>query len=108
MGLKRIPLLMVITSLLAGLGIVQMTFLTGHGVYRALSWSAEAREIRAENAQLTRDIATLKEVQTRAGDPEYLRELARCQGFVGSEERVVVDEAATVPTQGNCEPVSLP
>lgn len=107
-NLRRVPLLMVITSALAGLGIVQMTFLLGQGAYRALNWSAEARAIEAENGQLRRDIAVLSAVRDQAATPEYLRDLARCQGFVGAREEVVVAEDASVTAQGNCESVKLP
>ena len=106
--MRRIPLLMVITSVLAGLGIVQMTFLIGHGLYRHFTWTAETRALQQETVQLRRDLVTLQGVYERAVSGEYLAELARCQGFVGEKERVVVDERAAVASEGNCEPVRLP
>lgn len=99
---------MVITSVLAGLGIIQMAFLIGQGAYRAVNWQGEAGRIRLENAQLRQDIAVLESVRDRAAMPEYLAELARCQGFVGAREQVVVDEQASVTDDGNCEHVALP
>lgn len=105
------PLLLVIASVLAGLGIVQMTFLLGQGVYRAAVWSRDAAALRVEVRDLERDIAVLEAARARAATPEYLEELARCQGFVGAGERVVVDEKAAPPASdasGNCEPVPLP
>ncbi|ADV68616.1 hypothetical protein [Deinococcus maricopensis] len=105
---RRLPLAMVIASVLAGLGIVQMTFLIGHTAYRSVTWSREARQARADVKVLREDIRVLTEVQTHANDPVYLGALARCLGFVGAEERVVVDENAVEPKSGNCEPVRLP
>ena len=99
---------MVIASVLAGLGIIQMTFLIGQSLYRSYDWTREIRVLHAEVGQLRQDIRTLSDVESRTTTPEYLRELARCQGFVGEGEQVVVDERATAAVQGNCEPVKLP
>lgn len=106
--MRKLPLLMVIASVLAGLGVVQMTFLIGQAAYRAVTWSNESRDLRREIEGLQQDVRTLQDMQARTSDPTYLRELARCQGFVGASETVVVDEAAKVPQQGNCEPVQAP
>ena len=106
--MKRVPLLMVVASVLAGLGIVQMTFLIGHALYRNAQWNQEIRSERAAVITLRRDINVLDTVGDRVNDPAYLAELARCQGFVGGREKVVVDEKAVAPKQGNCEPVQLP
>lgn len=99
---------MVIASVLAGLGVVQMTFLIGQAAYRAVSWSNESRALRREIDGLRRDVRTLQDMRARTFDGNYLRDLARCQGFVETSERVVVDEAAKVPQQGNCEPMASP
>ncbi|WP_027482103.1 hypothetical protein [Deinococcus pimensis] len=106
--MSKPPVLMIIASVLAGLGIIQMTFLIGQSLYRSYEWTREIRVLRGEVHQLRLDLRTLGDVETRAATPDYLRELARCQGFVGSEEDVVVDERATTAAQGNCQPVRLP
>jgi len=105
---RNMPVLMVIASILAGLGIVQMTFLVGHGLYRTTIWNQERAELRVQIQRLQQDIRTLESVRDRADDPAALENFARCQGFVGKNERVVVDENATVPREGNCESVPLP
>ncbi len=106
--MKRPPILMIIASVLAGLGIVQMTFLVGQSLYRTVSWSAQSRALHAENDQLRRDIGVLEMVRAHLNDPDYLRELARCQGFVGEGEQVVLAENARMPENGNCDKVELP
>jgi hypothetical protein len=99
---------MVLASVLAGLGIVQMSFMVGQSLYRSYEWTREITVLRGEIRDLQSDLRTLREVEARTSTPEYLRDLARCQGFVGKEENVVVDERATAARQGNCEPVRLP
>ena len=106
--MKRPPVLMMIASVLAGLGIVQMTFLVGQSVYRTISWSAQARALHGDNEQLSKDIGVLGSVRAHLDDPDYLRALARCQGFVGQGEQVVVAQDASVPENGNCDKIALP
>lgn len=113
--MKNLPVLMVIASVLSGLGIVQMTFLIGQNLYRTYEWTQETRSLREEVRQLREDIVTLDTVNEQAQTPAYLEQLARCRGFVREAERVVVDErllegevAPELPEEGNCETVRLP
>ncbi len=108
MPLGRLPLSMLIASVLAGLGIVQTSFLLVQEVYRAAQWSRETVQARREVAQLQQDIAVLKSVQAHADDPAYLTELARCQGFVGGRDQVIVDQKARPSEAGNCDITPLP
>lgn len=114
-ALRRVPLVMLLASVLAGLGIVQMTFLIGHAAYRSVTWTQQSARARQDIAQLRRDTAVLEQVQAHAGDPAYLAEVARCLGFVGVQEQVVLSRAAPqgTPEQGDsspptCEAVRLP
>ena len=108
LALRGVPLSMLIASALAALGIVQTSFLLVQEGYRAAQWSRESRQARREVAQLQQDIAVLQQVQAHADDPAYLTELARCQGFVGGHDTVVVDQQARAPEAGNCDITPLP
>ncbi len=99
---------MMIACLLAGLGTVQITFLIGNSLYRTYAWQQETRAVQRENAALSTDIRVLKEAQAHASDPDELRAQARCLGFVGKGEQVVVDEAAQEGTNDNCDAVRMP
>ena len=50
----------------------------------------------------------------KASDPEYMNALARCIGYVGKNEQVVVAQSAQDQSiqdsspGGNCDPVRLP
>ena len=126
---RRLPLTMMIASLLAALGIVQMSFLLGQSVYRTLTWTQQTSQALGQQAQLQQDVRVLQEAVSKASDPEYMNALARCIGYVGKNEQVVVaqsaqDESAhnqseqnqstqdqTIqdpPPGGNCDPVRLP
>lgn len=114
-ALRRVPLVMLIASVLAGLGIVQMTFLIGHAAYRSVTWTQQSARARQDIAQLQKDTAVLEQVQARSSDPAYLAQVARCLGFVGTTERVVLSNAAPQgnPEQGDssaptCDAVRLP
>lgn len=107
--LQRLPLTMMVASLLAGLGIVQLTFQLGNSVYRSLTWSAETRQTQARVQTLERDVQILQDAVRASQDPEYLRALARCRGFVGKEERVVVaSDAPDTPPGENCKALRVP
>nr|WP_255578986.1 MULTISPECIES: septum formation initiator family protein [unclassified Deinococcus] len=96
-------------SLLAGLGIVQLTFQLGNSVYRTLTWSAETRQTQARVQTLERDVQILQDAVRASQDPEYLRALARCRGFVGKNERVVVaSDAPDTPPGENCKALRVP
>ena len=106
---RRLPLTMMIASLLAALGIVQMSFLVGQSVYRCLNWTQQTGQALEQQAQLQQDVQVLEGAKARASDPEYMNALARCIGYVGKNEEVVVAQGAQVsPTGGNCDPVRLP
>ena len=117
---RRLPLTMMIASLLAALGIVQMSFLLGQSVYRTLTWTQQTGQALGQQAQLQQDVQVLQEAVAKASDPEYMNALARCIGYVGKNEQVVVAQSAQDPgvaqdqsTQdlspgGNCDPVRLP
>ncbi|KQQ97835.1 cell division protein FtsB [Deinococcus sp. Leaf326] len=101
---------MIAASLLLGLGIVQLAFQLGNTAYRSVTWTRETRETRVRVAALERDVAVLQAAERSAADPAYLQELARCQGFVGKTETVLIaPDAARTPGRGeNCELVRLP
>ncbi|CAM3358020.1 cell division protein FtsB [Deinococcus deserti] len=106
--LSRLPLSMMLASLLAGLGIVQLTFQLGHTTYRSLTWSQQTRETRERIQALERDVKILQDAQRNATNPDYLREQARCQGFVGTDEQVIVATNAPDTPSENCRIVRLP
>lgn len=98
---------MMLASLLAGLGAVQMTFLIGSGLYRSYTWGREGETVRRELTTLKGDIRVLRETRSHADDPEELRAQARCLGFVGEGERLVVAQDAP-EGQSNCDAVRMP
>ena len=105
---RRLPLSMMLASLLFALGIVQMSFLLGQSVYRYVTWTQQTREVQAQELQLKNDVRILQDAKNKATDPEYLNALARCLGYVGQNETVVVASSATNTAAGNCQPVRLP
>ena len=105
---RRLPLSMMLASLLCLLGIVQMSFLLGQSVYRHVTWTQQTSVVQAQENQLKNDVRILKDAKTRAADPDYLNALARCLGYVGKDETVVVASSATNTAAGNCQPVRLP
>ena len=104
---QRLPLSMMIACLLAGLGTVQLTFLIGNGLYRTYIWEQNTRTVKQEIASLTTDLRVLKEAQAHADDPQELQAQARCLGFVGKGETVVVDQKAQ-GSSNNCDAVRMP
>lgn len=104
----RLPLAMMLTSLLAALGIVQLTFQLGNTLYRTVTWTQQTRETLAHVQQLERDVRVLQDAQRNASSPAYLRELARCQGFVGAGERNIVSPNAPDSPGENCKEIRLP
>ena len=98
---------MIIASLLLGLGTVQLAFQIGNSAYRTVTWRQETAEVQARVDALQRDVRTLKDAQQAASTVEYLRTLARCQGFVDPGELVVV--ATGAQTSGTiCDSLRLP
>lgn len=106
--LARLPLTMMLTSLLAGLGIVQLSFQLGNTVYRTVTGTRQTAEARANIQNLERDVQVLQDAESNANTPGYLRELARCQGFVGTDERIVVSPLAPASPGENCKVLRLP
>lgn len=99
---------MMIACLLAGLGTVQLTFLIGNGLYRTYTWQQETRAVRQEIAGLGTDLRILNEAQVHASDPQELKAQARCLGFVGKNETVVVAQNAPDGVSSNCDAVRMP
>lgn len=106
--LTRLPLTMMLASLLVGLGIVQLSFQLINTAYRSVTWSQQTQEVRARIGQLERDVQVLQDAETYTRSPGYLRELARCQGFVGQDERVIVSPQAPESPGENCRALRLP
>lgn len=106
--LTRLPLTMMLTSLLAGLGIVQLSFQLINTGYRSVTWTRQTQEAQGRIQGLERDVQVLQDAETNANTPGYLRELARCQGFVGQNERVVVSPDAPESPGENCRALRLP
>lgn len=106
--LSRLPVTLMIASVLLGLGIVQLSFQLGNTIYRSVTWKQETQQTAGRVKTLQRDVNILRDAEKSASDPAYLEELARCQGFVGRGESVIVAQnAPTTPTE-NCQAVRLP
>lgn len=105
---RRLPFTLMITSLLAGLGIVQLSFQLGNLAYRTVIWTGETRAAEARIGALERDVRVLREAAAAAQDPAYLEQLARCQGFVGTEEEIIVAVGAPETPGENCAVRRLP
>lgn len=105
---SRLPVIMMLASLLLGLSIVQLSFQIGNSVYRSITWQRETRETLKQVRALQRDVKILKDAERMASDPTYLEQLARCQGFVGGHEEVVVATSASSTPGENCSAVRLP
>lgn len=99
---------MMIACLLAGLGAVQLTFLIGNGLYRTYTWQAQTRAVQTEIAGLNTDLRVLRETEAHADDPQELQAQARCLGFVGKSETVVVAQDAPAGSSNNCDAVRMP
>ncbi len=106
--LARLPLTMMLTSLLVGLGIVQLSFQLINTAYRSVSWTQQTQEVRSRIQGLERDVQILQDAETYTNSPGYLRELARCQGFVGKDERIIVSPQAPESPGENCRALRLP
>ena len=105
---QRLPLLMILTSFLAALGMIQTSFQIGHMIYRSVIWNAENAVAQKNIRELERDIANLKAAQTSLNDSVYMSELARCQGFVGADEAVIIDPQAPKTQGDNCAAIRFP
>lgn len=110
---RQLPLTLMIACLLCGLGSVQLTFQLANSLYRTQSRLNETRAVQRDVAALKRDLRVLSEVQAHASDPEALRQMARCLGFVGVGETVVLVRQPNEPGQAgvqepNCQAIRLP
>lgn len=105
---QRLPVALMLTSLLTALGIVQLTFQLGNLVYRTLTWTGETRQTQEHIRTLERDLRVLREAEQAALDPSYLEILARCQGFVGADEKVIVSPQAPETPSENCDTLRVP
>ncbi|MGY2896100.1 cell division protein FtsB [Deinococcus sp. UYEF24] len=105
---QRLPVSMMIACLLAGLGAVQLTFLIGNGLYRSYVWQTQTRTVKQEIASLNTDLRVLREAQAHADDPQELQAQARCLGFVGKGETVIVAQDAPDGASNNCDAVRMP
>ena len=99
---------MMIACLLAGLGVVQLSFLVGNGLYRTYVWQGQTRAVERDIAALNTDLRVLREAQAHADDPQELQAQARCLGFVGQDETVVVSQDAPGGSSNNCDAVRMP
>ncbi|SEJ37190.1 hypothetical protein SAMN04488058_10712 [Deinococcus reticulitermitis] len=106
--LRRFPLTMMIASLLLALGTVQLAFQIGTSVYRTVTWRQETAQVQVRVDTLQRDVQTLKDAQQAGSTVEYLRTLARCQGFVDPGELVVVASRAAGASGNICDSLRLP
>ena len=63
---------------------------------------------RGQVAALEVKVRQLEELKMRANNPQFLEELARCQGFVKSGERVLIDSSMVGKSEAApCEPRPL-
>lgn len=105
---QRLPLTMMLTCLLLLLGSVQLTFQIGNNIYRSWTWQRETVVVKQRVAALQRQLHALKAAEQAATDPEYLRTLARCQGFVRAGETLVVATNAPDMPSEICDLQPLP
>lgn len=107
-SVQRLPITLMLASLLAGLGIVQLSFQLGLMTYRSITWTQETKATQSRVRHLEQDVQVLQDAQRSANDPTYLEQLARCQGFVGANETVVVSPTAPATPSDNCDVRRLP
>ncbi len=88
---ERIPTLLM--TLVAALGLLQITALILLTLYRHFDWSYRADLKRQEVQQLQLEVKELQQRVKLSTDPAYLEGLARKQGFIREGERVVVPKA---------------
>ncbi|RTR30925.1 cell division protein FtsB [Deinococcus radiophilus] len=96
------------TCLLCAVGAVQTAVHLGTGVYRSMTWTEQTREAEAENDRLRNDIQILKDAKVQLNSPQYLEQLARCWGYVGRDEAVLVAEYDPENVGANCDEYRLP
>jgi cell division protein FtsB len=77
-------------TIVAAVGLLQITALILLTLYRHFDWSYQAEQKRAVVQQLQLEVKELRERQKLSSDPAYLEGLARKQGFIRDGERVIV------------------
>ncbi|MFC6591570.1 septum formation initiator family protein [Deinococcus lacus] len=88
--LARLPVALMTACVLLALGTGQTVLHLGQSVYRTATWSRETAEVEGSNAALRHDIQVLLDAKAALDTPEYLSQLARCQGYIGPGEKVYV------------------
>jgi hypothetical protein len=87
----------ILISAVAGIGLIQMTLFMGYTVFRTFQNVTTLERESQKIVALQSEITQLKELGEHAQyDPSFMRELARCQGFVQRGEIAIVDEARMV------------
>lgn len=76
----------VILTAVALVGAVQVIFMIGVEVNRALQAGPAVRQLELDVAELEREVARLQAVIANGGNDEYREQLARRQGFIGPDE----------------------
>ncbi|HWG83976.1 MAG TPA: cell division protein FtsB [Deinococcales bacterium] len=78
-------------SVIATVGIIQVTWLLAQGAYREVTWRADARAVNARVYDLQLKVAAeVERARAAASEPSYLEALARRLGYVRKGERVLV------------------
>jgi predicted signal transduction protein with EAL and GGDEF domain len=85
---ERVPATLMIV--VAALGLLQITALILLTLYRHFDWSYQADQKRVTVQQLQLEVKELRERVRLSSDPAYLEGLARKQGFIQDDERVIV------------------
>jgi cell division protein FtsB len=86
-------------AILLGLGLLQLTGMTLHTLYRHFEASGQSASELQRIATLQLEVKALKERAAQAReDSTYLERLARGQGFIKNGERVILPEP-TPPVQ---------
>lgn len=94
------------------LGSVQTVFHLAGGVMRARAWQEQTAGTLHNNERLLEEINILRSAKTQLAGDSYMEEIARCWGYVGAGERVIISaahsETARLPTASNCQEYRLP
>ncbi len=108
MGVRGGRLEIWLLGILLALGIAQMTLLIGSAAYQTFRWESQIRVAEGQVHALKRQVAVLSKGVTAMQNSAYLRELARCFGFVGAADRILVDpQHASAFRRRICRPLPL-
>ncbi|MFN8508960.1 MAG: hypothetical protein U0Z75_00040 [Deinococcaceae bacterium] len=99
----------ILISLIAAIGLMQMTLFIGYVIVRSLQKVEQMAQEKQTIETLEAEINGLKELRSRAqNDPIFLMELARCQGFLDHSETAIVDQSKVGKEQlAPCAPKQL-